>query len=73
MEWIVCVEWLLGVLVGISVTITFTKFVTRSWTIGALNINLVDPEEETLKLTIDANLDDMPRKKFVILLVKTQK
>lgn len=66
-------EWFLGVLVGIAVTVLFSKFITKTWTIGVLKINLKDPEADICGLHIDSNINDLPTKKFVILRVDSQK
>lgn len=63
----------IGVLTGILLTILFTRFFARSWTIGVLDINLVDPEADTMKLNIDSDINSLPNHKFVILKVNTQK
>lgn len=65
--------YVLGLLTGILLTILFTRFFARSWTIGVLKINLTDPEEDTMKLNIDSDINSLPNHKFVILKVDTQK
>ena len=65
--------YVLGLLTGILLTILFTRFFARSWTIGVLKVNLNDPEAELMKLNIDSDINHLPNHKFVILKVDTQK
>ena len=65
--------YVLGLLTGILLTILFTRFFARSWTIGVITINLHDPEAELMKLNIDSDINTLPNHKFVILKVDTQK
>lgn len=65
--------FLIGVAAGILVTILFTKFYARSWTIGVLKINLTDPDADMFKLNIDTDVESLPNHKIVILKVDSQK
>lgn len=65
-------EWILGVLVGIAATVLISRFITKSWSIGVLKINLRDPEADICGLAIDSDINDLVKKKFVVLKVDSQ-